>query len=111
MQKEIVQVFEGYIDHIDPESGICTVILQDVTEPSNPDELAEIDFSTVNNNIDTVKEGYIFTWRMGCNLDTTGKQGNPFNEFEFVTETWTADELKEARAEAKRISELLKRFC
>lgn len=107
---QIVQVFEGYIDSINPESGLATVILKDATEPSNPDECAEIDFSTVTKNIENVQEGYMFTWRIGYNIDDVGKQGDTVSEFEFVTETWTVEELEDASAEAKRISEFLEGF-
>lgn len=88
----------------DPKSGLATVILIDVTEPSNPDECSEIDFSTVTKNIDTVQEGYLFTWRIGYKLNAAGEQGDAFNEFEFVTGTWTEAELADVREESKLIS-------
>ncbi|MBI6882682.1 hypothetical protein [Pseudomonas putida] len=108
MEKHVEQIFEGFIEFIDPETGLATVRLQDVTEPSNPDEQAEIDFSKVSKNIDTVKEGYMFTWRMGHMLNEAGEPGEIRNEFEFVTKTWTAEELAEVRQEASRIASYFK---
>lgn len=101
--KQIVQVFNGYIESIDKTTNISTVHLIDITEPSNSDELAEIDFNQVNKNIDTVEEGYMFSWYIGNILDDEGNIKNIFNEFIFNLSKWTEDELAQIRSEANEL--------
>lgn len=104
MAEQILQVFDGYIDSIDKETGLATVVLKDVTVPSNPDEMAEIDFSTVTKNIEVVQEGYMFTWQIGHALDDAGQPGEAICDFAFKTETWTAEEIASVREEAAALA-------
>lgn len=108
MAEQILQVFEGFIESIDQVTGLSTVRLQDVTVPSNPEERAEIDFSTVTKNIEVVQEGYLFTWRIGHVLDDAGEPGEGFSEFVFVTKTWTAEEIASVREEGAALAGLFK---
>lgn len=98
--KQVVQVFEGYIESLDKTTNIGTVHLIDITEPTNPDELAEINFNQINKNIETVEEGYMFTWYIGNILDEDGETQKTFNEFEFNLSKWTEEELSQIRIEA-----------
>lgn len=101
--KQVVQVFEGYIESIDKVTNISTVHLIDITEPSNPNELVEIDFNQVNKNIDSVEEGYMFTWYIGNTLDDEGNIKNIFNEFKFNLSEWTENQLSLIRSEANEL--------
>lgn len=101
--KQVVQVFEGYIESLDKTTNIGTVHLIDITEPTNQDELAEINFNQINKNIETVEEGYMFTWYIGNILDEDGEIQNTFNEFEFNLSKWTEEELSQIRIEANKI--------
>ena len=106
MKDEILQVFEGYIDSIDDASGLATVILIDCTVKQDFDEMAEIDFSTVNTNVSDVKPGYLFEWRIGNQVDDQGRITGSINEFEnkkYTTEEIAA--IKASTAEAEAIAE------
>lgn len=101
--KQVVQVFEGYIESIDKVTNISTVHLIDITEPSNPNELVEIDFNQVNKNIDLVEEGYMFSWYIGNILDDEGNIKNIFNEFKFNLSEWTENQLSLIRSEGNEL--------
>jgi hypothetical protein len=96
MTDEILQVFEGYIDSIDVATGLATVILIDCTVKQDFEEMAEIDFATVNSNVHDVQPGYIFEWRMGNKLDEQGRVIGSFNEFEF--KKYTEEEIAAIKA-------------
>lgn len=106
MADEILQVFEGYIDSIDDATGLATVILIDCTVKQDFEEMAEIDFATVNTNVHDVQPGHVFEWRIGHKLDDQGRITAPINEFEF--KKYTAEELaaiKASTAEAEAMAE------
>lgn len=104
MSEHILQIFTGFIESIDEQTGLATVRLQDVTVPSNPEERGEIDFSTVEKNVDVVEEGYVFTWRIGHVIDDAGEPGQAISEFIFEIEKWSAEEITAARKEGARLA-------
>jgi hypothetical protein len=108
MTEEILQVFEGYIDWIDEETGHATVRLFDRTVETNPEEEAVIDFSNVSTNLKEVEPGHIFQWRIGHRLAPDGTVSETINEFVF--QRYTEEDIKrieDSRAEAHALAERL----
>lgn len=108
MTDVILQLFEGYIDRVDPETGHATVRLFDLTERSNPEEEAVIDFSSVNTNLKEVEPGHIFHWRIGHRLAQDGSVCEKINEFVF--QKYTEEDIRrieDSKAEAHALAERL----
>lgn len=111
--KSITQEFRGYVESVCDQSGLATVVLYDLTEPSNPEECAEIDFSNTSARHIPVKPGYIFTWTLGFELNEQGNTVREINEFSFLTIDKTEAEkiaasIQEAKAPAREIAKLFK---
>lgn len=111
--RSVTQEFRGYIESICSESGLATVILHDLTVPSNPEEYAEIDFSKTSASHIPVKPGYIFQWTLGFELNKQGATVREINEISFSTIDKAEAEriaacVEEAKASAHEIAELFK---
>jgi hypothetical protein len=101
MTEDIQQVFEGYINSIDNTTGLATVTLIDCTVERDFEEMAEIDFATVNTNFRDVEPGHVFKWRIGSRLNDQNQVVEAINEFVFEKYTEAElDEIKKAQHEA-----------
>jgi uncharacterized protein YijF (DUF1287 family) len=109
MTEEILQVFEGYIDSIDDATGLATVTLIDCTVQRDFEEMAEIDFATVNTNLRDVQPGNVFEWRIGNKLDDQGIVTGSINEFEF--KKYTPEEIAAIKAGAGEAESMAERIA
>lgn len=86
-ERKVLQLFEGYIDTLDLETNQCTVVLYDKTDTNNPKEWAEIDLDKMERNVTDIKEGYIFEWSIGHQINEKGEIVSNFSFFEFKKRT------------------------
>lgn len=97
MTENILQTFEGYIESIDLDNKTCLIHLYDITEPSNPEEIAEVELSVFNTPTKDIQPGFLFVWNISQVNDKT------ISKFEFLK--YTEQELIDRNIELAKIKE------